>query len=116
MALIFAVSSIPEPPAQGGGELRSYAAHFGEYAILALLVARGLGLALPERRGALLSIGAVLLAAAYGLSDEWHQSFVPNREASMLDAGFDAMGATFGATAWALVGAIRRRGAIQRSA
>ena len=37
------------------------------------------------------------LCFAYGLSDEWHQSFVPGREASIWDAGADFWGGLFGA-------------------
>jgi VanZ family protein len=37
-----------------------------------------------------------VLAVAYALTDEFHQSFVPGRHASFIDAlGFDAGGAGF---------------------
>jgi VanZ family protein len=35
---------------------------------------------------------AILTGTLYGISDEWHQSFVPGREPSALDAVFDALG------------------------
>lgn len=35
---------------------------------------------------------AILTGTIYGISDEWHQSFVPGREPSALDAVFDALG------------------------
>ena len=34
----------------------------------------------------------IILGTLYGLSDEWHQAFVPGREASLWDALFDSLG------------------------
>ena len=39
---------------------------------------------------------AVLLASAYGIVDEWHQSFVPGREPSWRDVAADVLGAVLG--------------------
>jgi VanZ family protein len=36
------------------------------------------------------------IAAAYGVFDEWHQSFVPGRYASLTDVMLDVAGAAFG--------------------
>ncbi len=41
---------------------------------------------------------AILLAAGYGAIDEWHQSHVPGRIASIADLVADAAGAALGAT------------------
>lgn len=41
---------------------------------------------------------AIVFAIVYGLSDEFHQSFVPGREPSLLDLGADLAGAL--AAAW----------------
>lgn len=40
---------------------------------------------------------SIFLAVLYGLSDEFHQSFVPGRECSLLDLLADFLGAAFGA-------------------
>ena len=43
-----------------------------------------------------------LLAIVYGVSDEWHQSFVPERSADAADVLADAIGALVGGSAvWA---------------
>jgi VanZ family protein len=48
-----------------------------------------------------------LLATAYGVSDEYHQSFVPGRDASVRDVGSDFAGAALGALGCRLAGARR---------
>lgn len=67
-------------------------AHFVEYAILALLAARAFSSSsqtLLRRRWFLASF---LLVAIYALSDEFHQSFVPSRGASIYDSFIDMAG------------------------
>jgi VanZ family protein len=68
-------------------------AHVTEYAIFALLL-----YSLPgetnqapwrSRRALLCILGAAL----FSLTDEFHQSFVPGRHASLLDCGLDTLGA-----------------------
>ena len=34
----------------------------------------------------------LMIGMCYGVSDEWHQSFIPGRVASIWDALFDAVG------------------------
>jgi len=68
------------------------AAHFTEYGILAFLAAR----AFRTSPGPFLSrhwfIAALLLIAIYALIDEYHQSFVPSRTASVYDSMIDVAG------------------------
>ena len=68
-------------------------AHASEYAVLALLLYRAfVHTALKSRT--ILSAGLVLLlCAAYAASDEFHQSFVPSRNASLRDVMIDICGA-----------------------
>ena len=66
-------------------------AHLAEYGIFSLLLYRSLST--PgggERQGASWS---VLAAAAYSLTDEFHQLFVPGRHASIADCAIDSTGA-----------------------
>jgi len=70
------------------------AAHVSEYAVLAVLLYRGFVHTVFRSRRAL-SAGLVLLScAAYAASDEFHQSFVPSRTASLRDVMIDLCGAT----------------------
>lgn len=69
--------------------------HAAEYAVLGMLLAAALG---GERLapGRVL-LWAVLLASAYGASDEIHQAFVPNRSCDLRDWIADTAGAAIGA-------------------
>jgi len=62
-------------------------AHLLTYAVLAWLL----------RKSGLSPFWAVALAALYGASDEWHQSFVPGRQPDLADLLADAGGALLGA-------------------
>ena len=69
-------------------------AHVSEYAVLAVLLYRAFVHTVFQSRRAL-SAGIVLLScAAYAASDEFHQSFVPSRTASLRDVMIDLCGAT----------------------
>lgn len=94
MGVIFSVSaqpSLPNPAPQLGDTPLEIGGHFVEYGILALLLFRALRIERLDPSVALLL--AFLGAVAYGISDEWHQSFVPNRTPSLLDVLVDAAGA-----------------------
>jgi VanZ family protein len=69
-------------------------AHVSEYAVLAVLLYRAfVHTALKGRRA--LSAGLVLLlCSVYAATDEFHQSFVPSRTASVRDVMIDICGAT----------------------
>jgi hypothetical protein len=86
--LIFTLSSIPDLGTGLGGwdlVLRKLA-HAGEFAVLGLLLVRALGRPLL----------AFWLGAAYAVTDELHQSFVPGRVGSPLDVAIDAAGVAVG--------------------
>jgi hypothetical protein len=96
MAAIFYLSSRTHlPDLDGGRDMQSIAGHFGAYAALGAslaLLLRWLGW-MPVR--ALLA--AIVLATLYGVTDEFHQSFVPNRMTDPKDLLVDFLGATAGA-------------------
>jgi VanZ family protein len=77
-------------------ELLSVAGHLVEYAILALLLRwaiRGLFPGGSESSASRAACWAFLLAVAYGITDEFHQHFVPGRCMDPLDLLVDAIGA-----------------------
>lgn len=98
--LISAQSTVPQPPGIAPA-ITSNLGHFGVYFVLAILVwwvLGGFGLEGPQRW--LVAFGLTVL---YGVSDEWHQSFVPGRTPDVLDIVIDALGAACGlyAAQWA---------------
>jgi hypothetical protein len=42
------------------------------------------------------AMGAAIVTSLYGMTDEWHQSFVPGRFASLSDVALDFAGAALG--------------------
>ena len=108
-AMIFGLSSMSSLPPPPGG-LTDKHAHFVTYGVLAALVVWGLTDRAPARTTWAAAAAAVALAALYGASDEWHQSFVPGREVSALDLAADTAGAAIAAVAlraWAIIRARR---------
>jgi VanZ family protein len=114
-ALIFSLSSVSDFPIKPKARAFSDAVHLGEYAILTVLLITALRThALSVQRAVRL---AAFLALLYGASDEFHQSFVRNRTASILDLLVDAtaIGAVaFGVSRWGWPPVIRQAAARQR--
>jgi VanZ family protein len=95
MALIFILSSIPSSDSAPGLGDWDKLAHMIAYGGLAWLIARAL---YPDSAiGWKQIILVVLLATLYGVTDEFHQSFVPGREVSLGDLAADAGGALLAA-------------------
>lgn len=70
-------------------------AHVAAYGLLTLLLGWALaGRGRPTPRTVSL---AMLLAILYGVTDEWHQTFVPSRTGRVEDLVWDALGALLGA-------------------
>jgi VanZ family protein len=90
--VIFAFSSVPDLGTGLGTwdlVLRKIA-HAGEFAVLGALLLR----ALRDERAALAA------GAAYAISDEVHQMFVPGRVGSPLDVAIDSVGIAVGVLLW----------------
>ncbi len=67
--------------------------HTGAYFVLAAFALRAfrhLIVSVPK-----LLIASLLFSSLYGLSDEWHQSFVPGRMSDIADWAADTLGAIF---------------------
>lgn len=78
--------------------------HFAEYLVFGALLANAFSCRLGLGKSFLL---ALLCASAYGLTDEFHQYFVPTRMCDPLDWLTDTLGAALGSLACVL--ALRRR-------
>jgi len=94
--VIFALSSLSNPPGETSAEWPSYVAHLTEYAVLAFLVVRWAAAAFPGAPLSVLLLVAWVACAAYGASDEFHQSFVPDRSPSLTDIAADIVGSFLG--------------------
>jgi VanZ family protein len=107
MTAIFIASAQPDLRPPDG--ITNEQAHSTGYAGLSVLVARALAGGFGVRLSWWRAAGAVAIATAYGCSDEWHQSFVPGREADLYDIWVDAVGAVAGAAGCWAWGIIRSR-------
>jgi VanZ family protein len=67
-------------------------AHFSEYALLAILAARAFSTSPGDRLRRRWFALSLLLIIIYALLDEYHQSFVPSRTASIYDSFIDMSG------------------------
>ncbi len=81
--------------------------HMGLYFVLAALVHAALRIYLPERKN-LLAVDTVIFCLLYGVSDEFHQAFVPGRDASPIDLVADVLGASLAVTLWLAFDRFRR--------
>jgi VanZ family protein len=108
MAAIFTLSGIPNLKELPGG-ISDFTGHFVGYGLLGALMLR----ALAGARWAGVTAGgaarAWIISAAYGVSDELHQYFVPGRSTSAIDWVADALGAAVSIVAIVLVASLRRR-------
>jgi len=66
--------------------------HFAEYAILGFLAGRAFISSGHRRLRQSWFLAALVLVCVYALSDEYHQSFVPSRTASIYDSLIDTVG------------------------
>ena len=108
MAVIFTLSAIPNLKELPGG-ISDFTGHFIGYGLLGALMVR----ALAGARWAGVTAGgaaqAWVASAAYGVSDELHQHFVPGRSTSAIDWVADALGAAVAIVAIVLVASRLRR-------
>lgn len=83
-------------------------AHMVAYATLALTVLWLLGKRGLERKKAAVLL-TVCFCLLYGISDEFHQSFIPHRSVSALDIVADVTGAMLIAAFWFFNEQVRRK-------
>lgn len=90
MGVIFGLSSMRGSSVPGDF---SVAGHLSVYLVLG--AAYGFALA-PHRSPVRVVCLAVVIASLYGISDEFHQSFVPGRQPDVMDWATDTIGALAG--------------------
>ena len=97
---IIYLSSIPDKSILGGSSLSeqviSNLAHIPAYAVLTFLwfkafSYRGFGI-----RSKVFTLITLVCLLAFAVSDEFHQSYVPGRTASLMDIAIDALGISLG--------------------
>lgn len=89
--LIFWLSSQERLPMPSVVAFQDKVLHFGAYFVMAILSWRALRHTGVQKSN--LALLCLLFCSLYGLSDEWHQSFVPGRTASVWDWLADSLGA-----------------------
>ena len=75
-------------------------AHFLEYGVLGILWVRAAKTSWPHWSLPLLVVSTSLFTCLYGVTDEWHQFYVPGRYSDWHDALADVSGGTFGAVSY----------------
>lgn len=106
LAAIWWQSSRPGGPApinQDAWFVVTSLGHVVEYAGLGFLLGRLIG----AGAGTTMWLGAWGLCVMWGLSDEFHQSFVPGRDVEMWDIGVDTVSSAGGLLACALLRRVR---------
>jgi VanZ family protein len=106
MAAIFAASSLSNPPIPS--DVPDFSLHEAAYAGLTLVTIRALARGRWSGVTAAVLAGAWTIAVVYGVTDEFHQSFVPNRTPELRDLRSDAIGALLAIAAVRAWGIIRR--------
>lgn len=96
MGVIFYFSSLRGKDIPALFPLQDVLFHVIAYAALAYLFIRALKNTYPGLTPAKLIFFAVIFGIIYGLGDEFHQSFVPGRDASAFDVFIDTLGSFMG--------------------
>jgi VanZ family protein len=110
--LIFYLSSQANPLPALSSRFSDKLLHVIEYAAFAVVATWGLSHLVRLARAARL---AALIGSLYGLSDEFHQRFVPHRSADVADWVADTVGAALGALlTWLILRRWRARASIGR--
>jgi len=101
MAAIFFVSSQPGDKLHLPTFLNyDKAWHMLEYGLLSATCFFALPQTHPTRTRTSTALGVICFAFFYGVTDEFHQSFVPLRTSSFADVVADTLGAAIVAAAW----------------
>jgi len=92
--LIFILSSLSKPPIPL--EIESNLLHYPEYAVLSFLLLRAFHFGKKENVSIKNILFSFLISIFFGLSDEFHQAFVPARVPELNDLIRDSIGTLAG--------------------
>jgi VanZ family protein len=95
--LIFIQSSLPSPDVGPDLPGQDKFLHLVAYAVLGYLACRSFASLRSLRSPLVIFTAGFIFAVLFGISDEWHQSFVPGRMADGWDLFADGVGAFLGA-------------------
>ncbi|MBU2543750.1 VanZ family protein [Patescibacteria group bacterium] len=87
-------SKLPSTPQPLFDLIFKQTAHVVVYAILYLLIRRAVFKTQQIKNKLRAKLIILLVVFLYALGDEFHQSFIPGREATWIDIAFDMLGAT----------------------
>jgi VanZ family protein len=107
MAMLFGFSSLstlPSPP----GDFSFYDVHLAAYAGLAIVTTRATANGVRDVSWRAV-VAAIVISSLYGVSDEYHQRFVPGRSFDVFDMLADTIGSIVGASAVGAWSIIRHR-------
>jgi VanZ family protein len=100
VGIIFGLSAIQNPSNLGSSITFSIVVHIIEYATLTFLIVVALYRTNHFSKLIILFGISLILVSLYAVSDEFHQSFVPGREATIQDLIFDLLGIGLGMVIW----------------
>jgi len=92
-AIVFFLSSLSDPIGEPPFRFFDKVAHMMEYAIFATLLFRALNGTLKRRDFFWIALLTIVITVGYGMSDEFHQAFVPTRRSEVKDLAADGFGA-----------------------
>ena len=93
---IYIQSDHPSPENLPSFKFSDKLLHFAAYAVLGVLFFRAYQTLSFKNNIQLLMLLSMISASLYGISDEIHQSFVPDRDGSLMDVMADVLGAVCG--------------------
>ncbi|MBP9854883.1 MAG: VanZ family protein [Candidatus Omnitrophica bacterium] len=107
--IIFYVSSINDLAAPPTIAFSDKLCHLIEYGLFGLLLARAVNNTKPGMDQWTLIVISLVGALLYGLSDEFHQSFVPGRSVELFDLLADALGGFLGGLTYTCIDNFKKK-------
>jgi VanZ family protein len=98
--IIFGVSAIPSRELPQTLPNSDKLIHMSEYAVLAVLFARAIRHTSQREWHLLIWVMAIAFVAFYGITDEFHQSYVSGRSSDLADWLADITGGSIGAAVY----------------